>query len=216
FYPVVGWKIGDEVTYLAEGSAYDAGTVVFWGQKIGLYDDVSQTSDLAKSVLDSDGVYFVPAFSELQAPVNDSLAGYSFIGLTNRSTRAHMARALLESLAFRIKQMYEAILEGANFQLNYLRIDGGVSNNDFLVQLVADLTEHPVNRPKQRDMSCLGAAFLAGLAVGVWNSLEELEHLRYEDRVFSPCENWKNEYKEVILNWERAVHRCLSWYKEKM
>ncbi|XP_076331921.1 glycerol kinase 5-like isoform X2 [Tachypleus tridentatus] len=215
-YPIIGWKIGDEVTYLAEGSSYGAGAVMFWGQKIGLYDDVSQTSDLAKSVPSSNGLYFVPTFSRAEAPVNDSLASSCFIGLTNRSTRAHMARALLESIAFRIKQMYDSILEGVNFELAYLRIDGGVANNDFLVQLVADLTEHPVNRPKQRDMSCLGATFLAGLTVGIWNSLEELEHLRYEDQVFPPCDSWKSQYGEVVLNWKTAVHRCLCLYKEIM
>ncbi|XP_076339359.1 glycerol kinase 5-like [Tachypleus tridentatus] len=215
-YPVIGWKVGDSVTYLAEGSSYDAGTVLLWGQKIGLYDDVAQTSDLANSVPNSNGVCFVPAFSGLQAPVNDNLAVSGFIGISNGTTRAHMTRALLESLAFRIKQMYEVILEEANFQLNYLRVDGGVANNDFLVQLIADLTEQPVDRPKQRDMSCIGAAFLAGLAVGIWSSIEELEELRSEDQLFQPCDNWRDQYKDVVMNWERAVRRCLHWYKDEI
>lgn len=213
-YPVIGWKIGDKLTYVAEGLASDTGAVISWAQNIGLFEDVRDTSSLAESVEDSGGVYFVPAFSGLQAPINDDKATTLFLGMQPSTTKAHIVRAILESIGFRFKLLYETVLNETKMPLSYVRVNGGVCNNDFLVQLMADLTNQVVNRSTQTEnMTSLGTGFFAGLAVGVWKDFEELEKIRVTEREFQPQQNW-SKYKPVFHQWERAVSRSRLWYEE--
>ncbi|XP_052783381.1 putative glycerol kinase 5 [Mya arenaria] len=211
-YPLIGWKIGDKLTYLAEGLASDTGTVIQWAQSMGYFDDVRDTAAMAESVEDTGGVYFVPAFSGLQAPINDDKACTTMLGMTPNTTKAHIVRAILESICFRFKLLYETVLTEMKIPLNVVRVNGGVCNNDFVVQLMADLTNHVINRSRQTEyMTSLGTAFFAGLATGVWKNQDELVKIRKTDREFSPRENWAT-YKNVFHQWERAVSRSRQWY----
>lgn len=206
--------MGNKLTYMAEGIASDTGAVITWAQKMGYFEDVNDTSAMAESVEDTDGVYFVPAFSGLQAPINDDKATTLMLGMQPSTTKAHVIRAILESIAFRFKLLYETVLHETKIPLSHVRVNGGVCNNDFLVQLMADLTDQVMDRSTQHEnMTSLGAAFLAGLHAGVWKDLEELEKLRVTEREFQPKPSW-SKYKNVFHQWERAVSRSQQWYSE--
>uniref|UniRef100_A0A1B6DGB8 Glycerol kinase 5 n=1 Tax=Clastoptera arizonana TaxID=38151 RepID=A0A1B6DGB8_9HEMI len=170
-YPVVGWRVRDELVYLVEGSSYDTGCLINWIQNMGLVFDVTETSDKASSVIDNGGVYFVPAFSGLQAPVNDCNAAAGFIGIKPTSTTNHVIRAVLESIACRVAQLYNILLEETDFSFARIRVDGGVSRNNFVLQLLSNLTGLITERPQTTEMTSMGAAFLAGLACGTLNCL---------------------------------------------
>ncbi|CAG5117158.1 unnamed protein product [Candidula unifasciata] len=210
-YPLIGWKIRDELVFLAEGQSADTGIVLEWAKTLGLIADPAESSSLAESVADSGGVFFVPAFSGLQAPFNDDRAVTAIFGVTPSTTKAHLVRSMLESLAFRFKSLYETALTETRIPLSHVRVDGGVARNDFLVQLMSDTVNQVIDRSQHSDMSCLGAAFLAGLAAGVWCSKEELRALRQSDRQFEPRHNW-SQVKVLYHQWENAVHRSQNWY----
>ncbi|MED6235170.1 putative glycerol kinase 5, partial [Ataeniobius toweri] len=217
-YPLVGWKIGSDVVYLAEGNAADTGTAIKWAQELELFSDVTETSDMAYSVSDSDGVCFVPSFSGLQAPLNDPRACASLMGLKPSTTKSHLVRAILESVAFRNKQLYETMLRETHIPITQIRVDGGVSSNNFVTQLTADLFGRKLVRPQHHEMSSLGAAFVAGLAVGFWTTREELKKLQNADKVFLPKGAAKRgtarpsqEYIPVLQSWERALRRSMNW-----
>ncbi|KAK1162580.1 putative glycerol kinase 5 isoform X1 [Acipenser oxyrinchus oxyrinchus] len=212
-YPVVGWKIGQEVVYLAEGNAADTGTAIKWAQELDLFSDAAETEAMANSVPDADGVCFVPSFSGLQAPLNDPHACASFMGLKPSTTKSHLVRAILESIAFRNKQLYEIMSEETQIPVTNIRADGGVCNNSFVMQLTADLFNRKINRPRHFDMSSLGAAFIAGLGIGFWSSKEELKCLGCTEKVFYPQNVWKN-YSPVIDRWEKALTRSMHWYSK--
>uniref|UniRef100_A0A665U885 Glycerol kinase 5 n=1 Tax=Echeneis naucrates TaxID=173247 RepID=A0A665U885_ECHNA len=220
-YPVVGWKIGPELVYLAEGNAADTGTAIRWAQELELFSDVKDTSAMAYSVDDSDGVCFVPSFSGLQAPLNDPKACASFMGLKPSTTKSHLVRAILESVAFRNKQLYEIMLRETHIPIAKIRVNGGVSTNDFIMQLTADLFGRKVARHKDNEMSCLGCAFVAGLGVGFWKTREELKKLRSIDQVFLPhraakdgCGSSNREYIPILQSWEKALQRSMNWYSK--
>ncbi|KAM9322839.1 glycerol kinase 5 [Pholidichthys leucotaenia] len=218
-YPLVGWKIGSEVVYLAEGNAADTGTAIKWAQEIELFSDIRETSAMAYSVSDSDGVCFVPSFSGLQAPLNDPKACASFMGLKPSTTKSHLVRAILESVAFRNKQLYDTMLKETHIPITKIRVDGGVSSNDFVVQLTSDLFGKKIGRLQRHEMSCLGAAFVAGLGVGFWRTREELKKLQKTGEVFLPqCaakesgDGPSREYTPILQSWERALRRSMNWY----
>ncbi|KAM4605091.1 glycerol kinase 5 [Polymixia lowei] len=222
-YPIVGWKIGSEVAYLAEGNAADTGTAIKWAQDLELFSDVQETSAMAYSVDHSDGVCFVPSFSGLQAPLNDPRACASFMGLKPSTTKSHLVRAILESVAFRNKQLYETMLRETCIPITKIRADGGVCRNNFVMQLTADLFGRKIARPCDHEMSCLGAAFVAGLAVGFWRTREELKHLQSTDRVFLPKRapqgdlgsgGSRGEYTHILQSWESALRRSMNWYNK--
>ncbi|XP_032991354.1 putative glycerol kinase 5 isoform X2 [Rhinolophus ferrumequinum] len=192
FYPLIGWKIGQEVVCLAESNAGDTGTAIKWAQQLDLFTDAAETETMAKSLEDSEGVYFVPSFNGLQAPLNDPYACASFMGLKPSTSKYHLVRAILESIAF--------------------RADGGVCKNSFVMQMTSDLINETIDRPVHLDMSCLGAASLAGLAVGFWTDKEELKKLRQSETVFKPQKKW-HEYEMSMENWVKAVKRSMNWYK---
>lgn len=210
-YPLIGWKYGSTIVYLAEGSSNDTGTAILWAQSIGILDDPVDSSDIAQSVENSGGVFFIPGFSGLQAPINDDFASAGLIGITPSTSKAQLVRAVLESLAYRINQLYKVIEKEANFSLTDIRANGGVSSNDFVLQLISNLTNKKIYRPRHTDMSCLGIAFLAGLASGVWKSKDELKALVAEERIFEP-QLMTDEQKAAATEWDRAVTRFLHWY----
>ncbi|XP_012681794.1 putative glycerol kinase 5 [Clupea harengus] len=216
-YPLVGWKIGHNVVYLAEGNAADTGTAIKWAQELELFTDVCETEEMANSVKDSDGVCFVPSFSGLQAPLNDPRACASFMGLKPSTTKHHLVRAILESVAFRNKQLYDIMRRETHIPISKIRADGGVCTNDFVMQLTADLLGLKIARPSHFDMSALGAAFMAGLGVGFWNSQEELKMLLSTDHLFLPqnaLQGVASHYKPILQSWERALQRSMHWYSK--
>ncbi|KAB0357215.1 hypothetical protein FD754_001371 [Muntiacus muntjak] len=212
FYPLIGWKIGQEVVCLAEGNAGDTGTAIAWAQQLDLFTDAAETEKMAKSLEDSEGVYFVPSFSGLQAPLNDPCACASFMGLKPSTNKYHLVRAILESIAFRNKQLYEMMQKEIHIPVRKIRADGGVCKNSFVMQMTSDLINETIDRPVHVDMSCLGAASLAGLAVGFWSDKEELKKLRQSEMVFKPQKKWQ-EYEMNMGNWVKAVKRSMHWYK---
>ncbi|KAK3095083.1 hypothetical protein FSP39_010078 [Pinctada imbricata] len=213
-FPLIGWKIKDDLTYLAEGIISDTGSIIEFAKSLGFIDDVSESARLAESVSDSQGVYFVGAFSGLQAPINDDKAATMLIGLKPGISKAHIVRAILESIAYRFKILYETLLTESKIPLNNIRADGGVCNNNFLMQLMADFTDQMIDRAAQPgEMTSLGAAFLAGLEKGIWKSKEELQNLRQTEKVFTNQGSW-SKYKNRFVHWERAVSRSREWYCE--
>ncbi|XP_062970882.1 putative glycerol kinase 5 isoform X4 [Cynocephalus volans] len=214
FYPLIGWKIGQEVVCLAEGNAGDTGTAIKWAQQLDLFTDAAETEKMAKSLEDSEGVYFVPSFSGLQAPLNDPRACASFMGLKPSTSKYHLVRAILESIAFRNKQLYEMMRKEIHIPVTKIRADGGVCKNGFVMQMTSDLINENIDRPVHIDMSCLGAASLAGLAVGFWTDKEELKKLRQSEKVFRPQKKCQ-DYEMSMENWVKAVKRSMNWYNFK-
>ncbi|XP_047303854.1 glycerol kinase 5 isoform X3 [Homo sapiens] len=213
FYPLIGWKIGQEVVCLAESNAGDTGTAIKWAQQLDLFTDAAETEKMAKSLEDSEGVCFVPSFSGLQAPLNDPWACASFMGLKPSTSKYHLVRAILESIAFRNKQLYEMMKKEIHIPVRKIRADGGVCKNGFVMQMTSDLINENIDRPADIDMSCLGAASLAGLAVGFWTDKEELKKLRQSEVVFKPQKKCQ-EYEMSLENWAKAVKRSMNWYNK--
>ena len=208
------WGIeGEPLTYALEGSVFVAGAVVQWLRDgLQFFRSAEEVEALAAGVPDNGGVYVVPAFVGLGAPHWDSAARGLIIGLTRGTTRAHIARAALEGIAFQSAEVLEAMQLDAKTRLKELRVDGGASRNNLLMQFQADISGVPVIRPACTETTVLGAAFLAGLAVGFWNSREEIASLWRVDRVFEPA--MSNDRKEYLMNqWARAVGRARNWNK---
>ncbi|XP_035190911.1 putative glycerol kinase 5 isoform X1 [Oxyura jamaicensis] len=206
-YPLIGWKIGDEVVYITEGCMSDVGNAIKWAQDINLFTNVDETAEMARSIADSQGVCFVPGF---QVSVNDPYLCASFMGLKPTTSRNHLVRAILESIAFRNKQLYDIIVKKVHIPLQTVRADGGVSNNSFVMQMTSDLINKKIEKPTNTDMSSLGAAFLAGLASGLWTDKEQLKKLRRIEAVFEPQKDLE-EYRPAMDTWMHAVKRSLHW-----
>ncbi|XP_061393080.1 putative glycerol kinase 5 [Musca vetustissima] len=211
-YPLVAWQYGKDTTFCVEGAAHDMGTIIAWGQNCGLYTKPSETEEIAESVADTNGVYFVPAFSGLGAPINDHKAASGFIGITPSTQKAHMVRALLESIVFRLVKLVETAEEETQQKLKLLRVDGGVSRNNFVCQFLADATGICVERARNPESSIMGAAYAAGLNLGLWNSFEDLAQFRDVERCFEPQEKKYAEIRERLNGWLRAVERFGQWY----
>ncbi|XP_072033779.1 glycerol kinase 5-like [Amphiura filiformis] len=211
-WPLVAWRIGDDQMCTLECNDSDTCGVIDWGINMGFYKDVIETESIAESVEDSGGVCFVPSFSGLQAPYENNTACCSFMGLTPATTPAHMVRAIMESVAFRVRQLHDVLEERSKVKLkSVLKFDGGVSNNNFILNLISRLLQKDIDRPSNLDMSLLGAAFMAGLSAGVWKTKEELKALRKTQKLITP-ENQHEEDQEMLEDWGRAVQRSLSWY----
>ena len=207
----IAWKIGNEVTYALEGSVFVGGAAVQWIRDgLGLIEDASEIEDLATSVKDNGDVYFAPALAGLGAPYWDSYARGTIVGITRGTTKAHLARAALEGIAYQVHDIVRAMEADAKTKGSELRVDGGATANNFLLQFQSDIFEFPVVRPKQLESTALGAAYLAGLAVGYWKNLESLQNQWNKDRVFTP-EMSSEKTKTLLLKWRRAVHRSQNW-----
>ena len=207
----VGWQIAGETTYCLEGSVFIAGAVVQWlrdGLKI--INSSIEIESLAASVPDAGGVVFVPAFVGLGAPHWDAYARGAIFGLTRGTTAGHIARAALESMAFQSAEVLHAMEQDAGIKLAQLKVDGGASVNNALMQFQADLLDVPVVRPKVAETTALGAAYLAGLAVGFWKNLDDVAGHWTLDRQFQPAMS-QQERAGRQAKWQQAVTRTLDW-----
>lgn len=207
----VAWKIGDEINYALEGSVFIGGAAVQWLRDgLELFKKASETEKLATSIEDNDGVYFVPALSGLGAPHWDQDARGAFFGITRGTTIAHMTRAALEAIAYQVHDVLKAMEKDSNKPTQELRVDGGATANNFLMQFQADLLGCEIKRPKIIETTAIGAAFLAGLAVGFWKSREELQSLWEADQSFQ-AEMPAEKRERLIHFWEKAVERSKHW-----
>jgi len=207
----VAWGIGNEVEYAIEGSAFNAGSVIKWlRDELRIIDTARRCDELAESVPDAGGVYFVPAFTGLGAPYWDMYARGTLVGLTRGVNRAHIARSVLEAIAYQVTDLLEAMRADSGIVLSELRVDGGASVSDIMMQIQADLIRCEVNRPKTVETTALGAAYLAGLAVGLWENKEEIARNRAVERVFWPQSSQEQRDKSYA-GWKRAVERALRW-----
>lgn len=209
----VAWKINGKTTYAIEGSVFIAGAIVQWlRDSLKIIRKSSEVEALASSVKSSEGVYFVTAFAGLGAPFWDQHAKGTLFGLTRASTDAHIARAALESIAFKTMDMLKAMEADAGMAIKELRVDGGATINRLLMQFQSDVLNTKTIRPKITETTAMGAAFLAGLAVGFWRSQEEIQSLWQADVVFMPNQE-REEINEHITNWYKAVAALQYWCK---
>ena len=207
----VAWHMEGQRTYALEGSVFVAGALVQWLRDgLGIIRASSEIEALAASVPDSGGVCLVPAFVGLGAPHWDSYARGTILGLTRGSTKAHIARAALEAIAFQSAEVLEAMRSDSGVALSELRVDGGGSNNNLMMQFQADLLGVPVVRPKITETTALGAACLAGLAVGVWTSTDALRRQWQVDRVFEPAMGADERATRMAI-WRKAIGRSAGW-----
>jgi glycerol kinase len=211
----IGWdtvsSANRSATYMLEGSVFMAGATIQWLRDgLQIIEDSSQIEALATSVTDNGGVIFVPAFTGLGAPYWDSYARGTILGMTRGSTKAHIARAALESIAYQTADVLTAMQKDSAIGLNELRVDGGAARNDLLMQFQADILNVPVVRPVVIETTALGAAFLAGLAVGFWSSMDEIASKWQLDRRFVPSMS-ESERSQRLNLWHRAVERSRAW-----
>ena len=207
----IAWQIGDKREYCLEGSVFIGGAVVQWlRDSLGIIEDSSGVEGLANSVEDNGGVYFVPAFAGLGTPHWNQEARGLIIGLTRGTGKAHIARAAIESIAFQTADLLEAMNRDSGNELKELRVDGGATKNDSLLQFQADILQIPVVRSKVTETTALGAAYLAGLAVGFWQSRSDLQEHWQEDARFEPKMTKENTV-EMRSKWNEAVKRSLNW-----
>ncbi len=207
----IAWKLGDKTTYALEGSVFMGGALIQWLRDgLGLFEDAGQTEAMALSVESSEGVYVVPAFVGLGAPHWDPYAGGLMIGLTRGTNKNHIVRAALEAIAFQSADLLKCTEKDTRKEVSTLRVDGGAVANNFLCQFQADLLQRNVSRPGITETTAMGAAFLAGLATGVWKDQEEIKLLWQEDRLFEPHKE-SQEIKPLVEGWDKAIKRSKGW-----
>ncbi|MHA7102310.1 glycerol kinase GlpK [Roseivirga pacifica] len=208
----IGWKIGDKVNYALEGSIFIGGAIVQWlRDNVHFIDQSADVEALAKTVKDNGGVYFVPGFVGLGAPHWDQYSTGVMIGLSRGTQKGHIARAALEALALQSMEVIETMALDSGITLKELRVDGGASANDLLMQIQSDFTGLDIVRPEITETTAQGAAFLAGLAVGYWQSQDEIKALWKVDKKFAPSGKDNSKIKK---NWSRAVERAKAWNEE--
>ena len=204
----IAWGIDKDVNYALEGAVFIAGAAVQWlRDELKIIEKASDTEMIALSVPDTNGIYFVPAFVGLGAPYWDPYARGIITGLSRGTNRNHLIRAALEAIAYQTFDVLLAMHEDSGIELAALKVDGGASANDFLMQFQADIIGTPVERPLNRESTAFGAACLAGLAVGYWNNTEDIKDNRSIDRVFEPAMS-KADRERLLLGWHKAVSRC--------
>lgn len=210
----IGWQINGETTYCLEGSIFMGGAIVQWLRDgLGIIKSSPEVEELAGSVEDNGGVFLVPALTGLGAPHWDQYARGTIVGLTRGSTSAHIARAALEGIAFQTRDVLKAMEADAGIEINELRVDGGAAINNLLMQFQSDVLDAPVYRPKTLETTALGAAYLAGLAVGYWDSVDEIKSQWAMDRKFEP-EMPKEKSEKMIKGWDKALGRSKDWDTE--
>ncbi|QJR14536.1 glycerol kinase GlpK [Usitatibacter palustris] len=210
----VAWKRQDKTQYALEGSVFIAGAAIQWLRDgLGIISSAPEIESLAASVPDAGGVFFVPALAGLGAPYWDPRARGAIVGLTRGATRAHLARATLEAIAFQSAELLEAMTADAAIHLTELRVDGGATASNLLMQMQANLLGVPVVRPKVTETTALGAAYLAGLATGFWRDEAEIAALWERDRVFEPALS-RDAAATRLAEWKRAVERARDWSRD--
>ena len=204
----IAWRINGEVTYALEGSVFVAGALVQWlRDKLGIIKDAPEVEDLANTVKDNGGITFVPALSGLAAPYWDPYAQGTIFGITRGTENGHIARAALESIALRTRDIIIEMEKDAGIEFSSLKVDGGASNNNLLMQIQSDLLNTRVIRPKTTETTALGIAFLAGLATGFWKDIPSLKSLWIEDRSFKPKQ--ENDSEQLIELWNKRIKKVL-------
>jgi len=205
----IGWQVNDKVNYALEGSIFIGGAIVQWlRDNVHFVDSAPEIEALAKTVDDNGGVYFVPGFVGLGAPHWDQYSTGLMIGLTRGTQKGHIARAALEALALQSMEVISTMSKDADIELKELRVDGGASANNLLMQIQSDVTGIDIVRPSIVETTAQGAAFLAGLAVGYWKDTEEIQQLWKAERTFTPS---GADMEKVKKNWNRAVERAKNW-----
>lgn len=209
----LGWHIAGKTEYALEGVVFIGGAVVQWLRDgIGIINSTQACSELAETVSDTGGVYMVPAFTGLCAPYWDMYARGLIVGITRGTGREHIARASLESMAYQTRDVLDAMIADSGEQAASLKVDGGATQSDFLMQFQADILGIPVERPSVTEMATRGAAYLAGLGIGFWNSKEEIAEQWKLDRSFEPQMS-EEEREGLYAGWQNAVERSLGWAK---
>ena len=210
----IAWKIGDKTEYALEGSVFIGGAVIQWlRDELRIIGSAPECDTAAETVDDNGGVYLVPAFAGLGAPHWDPYARGTILGLTRGANRAHLCRAALESIAFQVADLIRSMKADSGIDLASLSVDGGASRSKLLMQFQSDLLRVPVVRPKTTETTALGAAFLAGLAVGYWKDKEEIKNCWAVDKTFE-TESDAEEIAILRKGWERAVERAKAWIEE--
>ncbi len=210
----IAWGIDGKIEYALEGSIFVAGASIQWlRDELRLIDNAKDTEYFASQVKDTNGVYMVPAFVGLGAPYWDMYARGAIVGLTRGANRNHIIRATLESIAYQTRDVLEAMQEDSNIDLQTLKVDGGAVENNFLMQFQSDILGVPVERPVVSETTALGAAYLAGLAVGFWESKEEIGRKWTVDIEFKPKMD-ENLREMKYMGWKKAVERSLSWEED--
>lgn len=210
----VGWRLKNEMTFALDGGVYITGAATQWlrdGLKI--IDNAAQTEEMAFAAGSNDGVYFVPAFTGLAAPHWDSYARGTIVGITGGTTREHIVRATLESTAYQIKDNLDVMKTDSGMPISIMRVDGGASANRFLMQFQADLIGIPVDVPVIKDTTALGAAQLAALGIGEFDSINDLERNWKLARRYEPKMS-VDERETLLYNWHRAVERAKNWSED--
>ena len=207
----VAWSINGKTTYALEGSIFNAGSSIQWlRDEVGMLATSSECEALATSVPDNGGVYLVSAFTGLGAPRWDMYARGAIVGLTRGSTKAHIVRAALEGIAYQVKDLLDAMEKDAGEELSVLRVDGGASVNNFMMQFQSDILRKPIDRPQMVETTAFGAAFLAGLATGVWGDISDITSIRKSDRIFE-AQMDPEKAERLHRTWLRAVERAAKW-----
>lgn len=206
----IAWKIGNDVQYALEGSIFVGGAVVQWLRDgLQIISSAAQVEELAQKVTDNGGVYMVPAFTGLGAPHWNQYARGTIVGITRGSTAAHIARAALESIAFQTMEVLKAMEADSGTLIKELRVDGGATVNDLLMQIQSNILQAKVVRPEITETTAMGAAYLAGLAVRYWNNTEEISQQWKVNRIFEPTED--DKIQTYIKGWQRALKACKAW-----
>jgi glycerol kinase len=204
---------GEPVQYALEGSIFIAGAAIEWLEDVDLINNAAQTAELASSVDTTDGVYMVPAFTGLGAPHWDGRARGTIVGMTRGTRKEHLVRATLESIAYQTRDLAEAMEADSGVEMTSLRVDGGAVKNNFLCQLQSDIIQTDIARPEVDETTALGSAYAAGLAVGYWDSVDELRSNWQIDREFEP-EMESAQADKMYGRWDDAIERSLDWAQE--
>ncbi|MDD6255019.1 MAG: glycerol kinase GlpK [Eubacteriales bacterium] len=213
--PTVAWSLGGRTTYALEGSVFNGGSTIQWlKDELGLISEPHECDILAEQTSDSGGVYVVPAFTGLGAPYWDMYARGTIIGITRGTNKKHIARAVLEGIAYQVYDLIKAMQADTGTSLPELRVDGGACVSDVMMQFQAELLGCPVNRPACTETTAMGAAYLAGLAAGVWNSTDEIKNIRTAEQIFMPG-RVSEDTEKCLRGWHRAVERASRWAEEE-
>ena len=211
----IAWGLDGKVNYALEGSIFVAGASIQWlRDEMRMIDSAQDSEYMAKKVPNTNGCYVVPAFTGLGAPHWDQYARGTIVGITRGVNKYHIIRATLESIAYQVNDVLEAMKADSGMELSSLKVDGGASANDFLMQTQADVINAPVKRPGCVETTAMGAAYLAGLAVGYWKNREEVRKKQAIDRVFYP-EITEEDRAKRIKGWNKAVKYAYGWAKEE-
>lgn len=211
----IGWVINEQTTYVLEGSVFIGGALVKWlRDELGIIRTAAETETLATKVPSTDDVYFVPAFTGLGAPHWDPYARGTIVGLTLGTTKEQLVRAALEGIAYQVKEVVDSMIKLSGRQPEHLRVDGGAAANDFLLQFQSDICGLPIQRNSSLELTSLGAAFCAGLGIGLWTDVNEIKDLIEIERIFEP-EISVSSRDKLYSGWLRAVERAKGWVEQE-